>query len=76
MTKYIISDFQGLLPFEMEPNEDINEDMDTESAMHDFVAGSLDPESSEDRHNDELTDQIKIYVQNKPRKKKKSTERE
>lgn len=63
----------------MNPGEDgvEDDDMNTENAMDEFQEGSsMESESSEDRHQDEFSQQVMIYAQNKPRKKRKSTERE
>lgn len=63
---------QGMLPFEMERVSDGMEDNEsTEAAMDEFQEGSLDAIKSA-----EYSQQRDIYTQNKPRKKKKSTERE
>ncbi len=67
------------MSFEMNPGEDgvEDDDMNTENAMDEFQEGSsMESESSEDRHQDEFSQQVMIYAQNKPRKKRKSTERE
>ena len=43
--------------------------------MDEFQEGPFEAESAEDRHQDEYSQQVEKYAQNKPRKKK-STDRE
>lgn len=60
---------QGLLPFEIEhTSEGIEDNESTEAAMDEFQEGPI--------KSAEYSQQRDIYTQNKPRKKKKSTERE
>ena len=64
---------QGLLPFEIERvSEGLEEGGNTETAMDDFQEGSLDSSAK----SAEYSQQRDIYTQNKPRKKKKATDRE
>lgn len=64
---------QGLLPFEIERvSEGLEEGGNTETAMDEFQEGSLDSSTK----SVEYSQQRDIYTQNKPRKKKKATDRE
>lgn len=64
---------QGLLSFEMS-EEGVEDNSLTEAAMDDFEEGSLSNESAEDDRQ-KFSQQVQIYSQNKPRKKK-NTDRE
>lgn len=58
----------------MDPGADsIEDEMNTESATEEFMGGPMDAKSAEE--DNEFSQQVKIYAQNKPRKKKKSTDR-
>lgn len=64
---------QGLLSFEVS-TEGVEDNSLTEAAMDDFEEASLSDESAEDGRQ-KFSQQVQIYAQNKPRKKK-NTDRE
>lgn len=75
---------QGRLPFETESaGDDIEDELGTESALDEFtqdpselLAGMGGVSTTEDRHQDEFSEQVKKYAEGKPRKKNRTTDRE
>ena len=74
---------QGRLPFETESaGDDIEDELGTESALDEFtqdpseLLAGMGGVSTEDRHQDEFSEQVKKYAENKPKRNKRTTDRE